>query len=185
MFQHELKNAYIGAEYTILSYDFTQSDYWFAINSSWGWAQGRDSNWFYKVSDASWASAVSIWMPASLIAMGTPKMIKIYGKNINNGWWVGISEWVDTKAVRAWGNNINISSAWWPVSDTPITPLLEDVLVIDFENENCYMESSPSTTAVIYPSPILTLWNNNTLNLCILSPNKNTYGYLQKAEFYF
>lgn len=186
MFQHELKNAYIWEYQNMISCDFTQGDQWFSITEAHGWATtGRDSNWFYIKSGYTRWAWCRLQIPATITAEWTPKLIKVYGKNINNNWWVGISEWIDTNAVRAWNNAINISSSWWPVNSTSVTALTEDVFVIDFENENCYLESSPSTTAVIYPSPILTLWNNSTLNLCILSSNKNSYGYLQKAEFYF
>lgn len=170
----------------VVSYDFTQSDAWFSITEAHGWATtGRDSNWFYIVSGYSRWAWCRLQIPSTVTSMWTPKMIKVYGKNINNNWWVGISEGIDTNFIRAWGNAINISSSRWPTNSTSITALSEDVFVIDLENENCYMESSPNTTAVIYPSPILTLWNNSTLNLCILSWNKNSYWYLQKAKFYF
>lgn len=170
----------------IISCDFTQGDQWFSINESHGWATtGRDSNWFYIKSGYTRGVWCRLQIPATITAEWTPKLIKLYWKNINSGWWVGVSEWIDTNAVRAWQNHIYISTSRWTPADLTITALTEDVFVVDFDNEICYVESSSSTTGTIYPSPILTLWNNSTLNLCIMSSNKNSYGYLQKAEFYF
>ena len=190
MQERELQNAYIG-EYHEIICDFTQGDQWFSLTEVHWWASaGRDSNWFYIVSGYSWWAWCRLQIPSTITSVGTPKMIKLYWKNMNVWSWVWISEWIDSKYIRVFGSQITCSPyswtwAWGTPNNTNVSPLNEDVFVIDFENGICYLESSPSITATIYPSTVLTLWNNSTLNLCILSPNKNNYGYLQKVEFYF
>lgn len=169
-----------------ISCDFTQGDYWFAIDLyNWSWAQWRDSNWWYKVSDAGWGNSMALSIPSSIINQWTPKQIKLYGKNIDLWSWVWISEWLDTKVVQAFTSVIGISTARWTPASTNVSPLNEDVFVIDFENEVCYLESDTSTTATIYSSTILQLWTNGTLHITVLTPNSSTYAYLTKAEFYF
>lgn len=189
MQEHELKNAYIG-EYHEVICDFTQSDAGFSVTESRGTTYGRDSNWFYYKSESQWGGACRFLIPSSVTSKGTPKMIKLYWKNLNNWAWIGISEGMDTKVIRIFWNKIQCVPyswlwAWWTPNETNVSALAEDVLVIDFENGICYLESAPSTTATVYPTPVLQLWTNGTLNLSLLSPNKNNYGYLQKAEFYF
>lgn len=186
----ELKNAYIG-EYHEIICNFTQGDQWFNLDEVHGWATSwRDGNGFYIKSGYSWWAWARLLIPSTITSVGTPKMIKLYWKNMNVWGWVWISEWIDSKCIRVFGSQITCSPyswtwAWGTPNNTNVSPLNEDVFVIDFENGICYLESSPNITVTIYPSTILTLWNNDTLNLCLLSPNKNNYGYLQKAEFYF
>lgn len=168
-----------------ISCDFTQGDQWFVIDEAWSSPNWRDSNGFYIKSEWSRWSGMSITVPSSIINQWTPKQIKLYGKNMDLWSWVWVSEWVDTKTVRVFSNQINTTNTRWTPANTSVSPLNEDVFVIDFENEVCYLESATWTTATIYSSTILQLWTNGTLNLCLLSPNRNTYGYLTKAEFYF
>ena len=171
---------------SMVSCDFTQGDRWFAIDLyNWSWAQWRDSNGWYKISDAGWGNIMTLSIPSSITNQWTPKQIKLYGKNMDLWSWVWISEWLDTKTVRVYSSQISISNTRWTPANTNVSPLNDDVFVIDFENEVCYLESATSTTATIYSSTILQLWTNGTLLIQMISPNNNTYIYLTKAEFYF
>ena len=173
---------------SMISCDFTQGDQWFSITEARGSTYGRDSNGFYYKSESPRWGGCRLLIPSSITSQWTPKQIKLYGENLDVWSWIWISEWVDTKFLRVFNNQLNCYSgtgAWGTPNNTNVSPLNDDVFVIDLENEVCYLESATSTTATIYPSTVLTLWNNNTLNLCLLSPNSNYYGYLQKAEFYF
>lgn len=87
---NSMKNAYIG-EYIELSYDFTQSDWWWTA-SSW---VSRNSSWFY----ITWAtSAWWIIVSPSEVYQQTPKKIKIdLNRSGTSNTWTGIwNNWVNS-----------------------------------------------------------------------------------------
>lgn len=193
MFEHELKNAYIGE---VIECDFTQSDYWFTYYSRLYWSESywRWSSWLY-VSN-TWNYWWVWWsVPSSIYSKWIlKKAVFTFKSSFYHHWgWFSLKSWnwIDQYMIRYFGSlrvkyanqNNSGTSAIDPPTNTNRT------FTVDFENKILSSSVTWSETLALDNNTITAFnndWSNWNINInAIFADGSNVTVYIPKIIFYF